>query len=121
MREFAAELMRDPKHALNVLSREELGLNSDDLGSPWGAALFSFAAFALGAAVPLLPFVLHVGETALRWSILMTCCSLFAVGMLLSLFTGRDAVRGGLRMLSIGGLAGAFTWLIGAWLGTLLS
>lgn len=121
-REFASELMRDPKHALDVLSREELGLNPDDLGSPWGAAAFSFGAFALGAAVPLLPFLLGLNsQSGLRWSCGVTAISLFMVGMTLSLFTGRGAWRGGLRMLLIGGAAGLATYVIGTLLGTSLA
>lgn len=120
-REFANDMMRDPKHALDVLSREELGLNPDDLGSPWGAALFSFVAFALGACVPLLPFLLKLAyQSALSWSCLATGVSLFGVGMALSLFTGRNALLGGLRMLLIGGGAGLVTYGIGQWLGTVL-
>ena len=120
-REFASELMRDPKHALNVLSREELGLNPDDLGSPWGAAMFSFIAFALGACVPLVPFVVGVTTgSVLRWSCIATGVSLFLVGMVLSLFTGRNAVRSGLRMLLIGGGAGLVTYGIGNTLGSAL-
>jgi vacuolar iron transporter family protein len=120
-REFASELMRDPDHALNVLSREELGLNPDDLGSPWGAAIFSFVSFAAGALAPLLPFLL--GGTV-RHSLMIaawlagTC--LVAIGMALSLFTGRGALRGGLRMLLLGGGAGVVTFYLGQWLGAAL-
>ncbi len=121
-REFATELMRDPKHALDVLSREELGLNPDDLGSPWGAALFSFVAFALGASVPLLPFLLGAtSQAALLMSAAATGVALFAVGMALSLFTGHNAVLGGLRMLLIGGAAGVVTYAIGQGLGAALA
>lgn len=120
-REFVKDLMRDPHHALDVLSREELGLNPDDLGSPWGAATFSFIAFAIGAAVPLLPFLLHMDAAkSLWWSCGGTAVALFVVGLSLSLFTGRGALRGALRMLLIGGGAGVMTYLIGQWLGTAL-
>jgi VIT1/CCC1 family predicted Fe2+/Mn2+ transporter len=120
-REFSTSLIRDPVHALDVLSREELGLNPDDLGSPWGAAIFSFVAFAAGACVPLLPFVIGVAaNTALRWSCVATGISLFLVGMVLSLFTGRNALRSGLRMLLIGGGAGLVTYVIGNSFGTAL-
>ena len=118
-REFATELMRDPNHALDLLSREELGLNPDDLGSPWGAAIYSFISFAIGACVPLLPYLLgSVSTSGLLWSGTATSISLFVVGMTLSLFTGRGAFAGGLRMLLIGGGAGLITFLIGHWLGT---
>ncbi len=121
-REFAHEMMRDPTHALDVLSREELGLNPDNLGSPWGAAGFSFVAFAFGACVPLLPFLLQLAsQAALFWSGLLSACGLFLVGMALSLFTGRNALLGGVRMLLIGGGAGVVTYVIGQWLGTALA
>jgi VIT1/CCC1 family predicted Fe2+/Mn2+ transporter len=116
-REFARELMRNPDHALDLLSREELGLNPDDLGSPWGAAIFSFFAFSIGACIPLLPFVLKASGNALVWSGSAAAVSLFIVGMTLSLFTGRGAITGGLRMLLIGGGAGLVTFLIGHLLG----
>ncbi|MBS1200019.1 MAG: hypothetical protein H6R27_697 [Proteobacteria bacterium] len=116
-RELARELMRDPDHALDTLAREELGLNPDDLGSPWGAALSSFAAFAAGAIVPLLPFLLGPPGGGVRATVLLTGASLFGVGTALSLFTGRSAVMGGLRMMAIGGGAGLTTWLIGRLLG----
>ena len=50
-------LVADPEHALDTLAREELGLNPDELGSPWGAAISSFVSFAAGALLPLVPFV----------------------------------------------------------------
>lgn len=120
-RDLAHELMKQPEHALDTLAREELGLNPDDLGSPWTAAGSSFAAFAMGATVPLLPFLLRVGDGgAIRLTILLTAVSLFGVGMALSLFSGKSAIRGGLRMMAIGGGAGLVTWLIGSLLGASL-
>jgi len=121
-REFSMEMMRDPNHALDLLSREELGLNPDDLGSPWGAAIYSFISFAIGACIPLLPYLFgKVSTQALIWSGSAAAISLFVVGMTLSLFTGRGAVAGGLRMLLIGGGAGVITFLIGHLLGTAIS
>lgn len=118
-REFATELMRHPNQALDVLAREELGLNPNDLGSPWSAAIYSFFSFSLGACIPLLPFLLGLISTrALLWSGGAAALSLFIVGMILSLFTGRGAIKGGLRMLLIGGSAGLVTYLLGNWLGT---
>lgn len=118
-RRVADTLMRDPGRALDALAREELGLNPDELGSPWVAASSSFAAFSAGAALPLLPFLIGHGE-ALGVSIGLTALGLFAVGASMSLFTGRHAVPSGLRMLGIGGAAGLATYVIGAWLGVSL-
>lgn len=114
-REMANRLMADPEHALATLSREELGLNPEDLGSPWGAALSSFAAFAIGAFVPLIPIIIGLG--ALVWTVVTTLSALFLVGTLLSLFTGRDAILSGLRMMAIGTFAGAVTYGAGSLLG----
>src|SRR5262249_41889667 len=50
-RELTRTLLARPEQALDVLSREELGLNPDSLGSPWGAAAYSFLSFAIGAAL----------------------------------------------------------------------
>jgi len=119
-RGFARELMRDPEHALNTLAREELGLNPDDLGSPWGAAVFSFLAFTAGALVPLLPFLFRTGAVAVPVAAGLAGASLFVVGAILSLFTGRRAWWGGARMVLIGGGAGIVTYLIGHLLGVSL-
>jgi VIT1/CCC1 family predicted Fe2+/Mn2+ transporter len=119
-RRLADKLMEDPERALDTLAREELGLNPDDLGSPWVAAISSFSAFTAGAALPLLPFLLGHGN-ALAASIGLTGLGLFAVGASLSLFTGRHAILSGLRMLGIGGAAGLATYFIGAWLGVSLT
>jgi VIT1/CCC1 family predicted Fe2+/Mn2+ transporter len=117
-RELSRSLLSRPEQALDVLAREELGLNPDDLGSPWQAATSSFLAFAGGAAIPLLPFIVHVPKVSpLTATVALTCVALFAVGMVLSLFTGRDAFRGALRMVLIGGGAGAVSFLVGKALG----
>ena len=118
-RRLADTLMQDPARALDTLAREELGLNPDELGSPWVAALSSFSAFTAGAALPLVPFLLGHGN-ALLASIGLTAIGLFAVGASMSLFTGRHAILSGLRMLGIGGAAGLATYFIGAWLGVKL-
>lgn len=117
-RAFANTLVRDPKRALDVLAREELGLNPDDLGSPFGAATFSFVAFTLGALVPLLPFFLGATlPNAAYFGAGAAGLGLFATGASLSLFTGRNAWLGGLRMLAIGGGAGTVTFAIGSVIG----
>lgn len=116
-REIAGNLIRDPDQALDTLAREELGLNPDDLGSPWGAALSSFAAFSAGSMVPLVPFLFSAGATPVEWAALLTAVSLFIVGAVLSLFTGRSAVYGGARMVLVGGVAGLITYGIGSLLG----
>jgi len=116
-REIAHKMLANPNHALDVLSREELGLNPDELGSAWSAAGFSFASFAVGAVVPLLPIFLALG--GVLGSALLTAIALFAMGATLSLFTGRGAWRGGVRMLAIGAAAGALTFALGRLVGSI--
>ena len=117
-RTFARQLVSNPKQALDVLAREELGLNPDDLGSPVGAAAFSFCAFTVGALVPLLPFFLGSAlPEAAYIGTGLAAAGLFGTGSAMSLFTGRNPWLGGLRMLAIGAAAGATVFGIGALIG----
>lgn len=115
-RTFARGLLKNPRHALDTLAREELGLNPAELGSPWRAALSSFLSFAAGALVPLAPFLSGFAN-AVPLSAGLAALSLFAVGAVLSLFTGRRALWGGARMVLIGAGAGVIAYLIGSLLG----
>jgi VIT1/CCC1 family predicted Fe2+/Mn2+ transporter len=116
-RRVAAGMIGNREEALKTLAREELGLNPDDLGSPWAAALWSFVAFSAGALLPLAPFILGAGANGVAVACAVSGVALFALGALLSLFSGRNALLGGLRMLMIGSAAGAATYSIGSLLG----
>ena len=82
-------MFADPEHALDTLVREELGLDPDELGSPWGAAIGSFVAFAIGALSPCSRTWSRRGSAAFRASIGLSIGALFAVGAGVSLLTGR--------------------------------
>lgn len=118
---LAKRMIAEPELGLDTLAREELGLNPDELGSPWLAALSSFFAFVAGGTIPLLPYLMEIQQHALRISIALTALALFGVGATLSLFTGRRALWGGLRMLLIGGAAGMLTFWIGKFMGSSLA
>lgn len=120
---LANTLIKNPEKALDTLAREELGINPDELGSPKGAAISSFCSFALGAFIPLLPFMFSKHHTpfSLCISIGLTAVSLFGVGAVLSLFSQRNAWISGLRVLLIGTAAGALTYLIGHIFGVTLT
>jgi VIT1/CCC1 family predicted Fe2+/Mn2+ transporter len=121
-REASKQIMSQPEQALQALAREELGLNPDDLASPWGAAIFSFLAFAAGAVLPLIPFLLRVpDDRGLVIAGATSAAAMFGVGMAISLFTGRNAWRSGARMVLIGAGAALVTWLIGRALGVMTS
>jgi len=115
-KQLADKIIRDPNLALDTLTREELGLNPEELGSPFKAAGFSFISFTAGAMLPVLPFLLHLSHP-LVWSISVVGVGLFSIGAVSSLFTGQSAFWGGLRMLLVGGAAGAATNLIGRFFG----
>lgn len=117
-RQVAEEVMKDPKIALDTHAREELGIDPDEgLGSPVGAASSSFVTFAVGAFVPLAPFLFVGGETGTLVSAVITGVALAAVGALTSRLTGRAAGISALRMLAIGGGAALVTYLVGTVLG----
>jgi VIT1/CCC1 family predicted Fe2+/Mn2+ transporter len=113
----ADRLMSDPEKALDTMVREELGLDPEQLGSPWGAAWSSFAAFAVGAIIPLIPFLLTNGLTAVVAALALSFAALFAVGAAVSLVTGRGMVFSGLRQVVIGALAAGITYLVGTLIG----
>lgn len=117
---LAKALMENPAHALDTLARDELGINPNDLVSPWGAAISSFLSFVLGAFLPMIPYVIDKHSHHLPSVITLTAGGLFVIGMLISLFTGRNGLKGGLRMLLIGLSAGAATYLIGGGLSVVL-
>jgi VIT1/CCC1 family predicted Fe2+/Mn2+ transporter len=116
-RRVAGHLMHDPEAALDTKVREELGLDPDQLGSPWGAAGGSFVSFAIGALVPLAPFLVTRGSPAHLLSLGASFLALFMVGVGVSLLTGRSAIFSGLRQVLIGAAAALVTYLVGSLIG----
>jgi VIT1/CCC1 family predicted Fe2+/Mn2+ transporter/rubrerythrin len=114
---IAARLFEQPDMALDMLVREELGLDPDELGSPWGAAAGSFVAFAIGAAIPVIPFLLTAGTNAVIASLALSLIALFVVGAGVSLLTGRGVLFSGTRQLVIGLAAAVVTYAIGSIIG----
>jgi VIT1/CCC1 family predicted Fe2+/Mn2+ transporter len=115
---LSAELMSRPGAALDVLAREELGIDPEELGgSPLTAAATSFLLFALGAAVPVLPFFFLRGGTATLVSLGVSAVALFVIGAAITLFTGRSIWKSGLRQLLLGLGAAALTHGIGRLVG----
>jgi VIT1/CCC1 family predicted Fe2+/Mn2+ transporter len=112
---MAARLMENPQIALETLVREELGLDPGELGSPWGASIGSFVAFAVGALVPVIPFFFGANASLpfVVASAGLAAVSAFAVGASLSLFTGRHPLMSGGRQVALGAVAAALTFAIG--------
>ena len=114
---LADRILENKETALDTLVREELGLDPAQLGSPWGASIGSFFAFAAGAVVPVLAYFSGAGWLQLGVSAALSGAALFLVGVAVSLFTGRDAWYSGARQLVIGAAAAAITYGIGTAVG----
>jgi vacuolar iron transporter family protein len=114
---IAARLFEDPERALDTLIREELGLDPRELGSPVGAAVGSFISFGIGAAVPVLPYLVTSGGAAFGASIVLSLVALFGVGAGVSLLTGRGFVFSGVRQVLIGAGAAVVTFAVGSLIG----
>jgi VIT1/CCC1 family predicted Fe2+/Mn2+ transporter len=115
----ARQLSRDPEQAWRIHAREELGVDPDDLPSPWTAAFSSFASFTLGALLPLLPYLF--GASSLVFSGVLAGVALFGAGAYTTRFTTRSWLYSGTRQLALGVLAAAVTFGIGSAVGTQLS
>ncbi|MEJ7766058.1 MAG: VIT1/CCC1 transporter family protein, partial [Acidimicrobiales bacterium] len=106
-----------PEKALQTHAREELGIDPDELGSPWRAAASSFSSFTLGAVIPLAPWLVSRGAGAVVASVILSAVAAVLVGALLAGFTGRSVVASALRQLGVGVLAAGVTTAVGAALG----
>jgi vacuolar iron transporter family protein len=117
-KDLSSKLLADPKTALDVLAREELGIDpSEHGGSAWAAALSSMLLFSVGAVIPVLPFFFLRGSIAIFASIAAGSVGLFLIGASISIFTGRSALFSGARQLLLGLLAAGATFAIGKLIG----
>ena len=115
---IAEQVHADPNLALEVHTREELGVDADNLPSPTIAASSSFVSFAIGAAIPVLPYLF--GAETLWLAMTMSLVALFACGAIVSRVTTRTWWYGGLRQLVLGAAAAALTYFIGDLVGASL-
>ncbi len=116
-RQMAEQLMADPERALEVHAREELGVAPDGLGSPLGAAVGSFLAFAVGAVIPLAPWFFTGGTAAVLASLALAVVAAAGLGVALATFTGRSKLFSAARQVGIATLAAAVTFAVGSALG----
>ena len=116
-RAVAERIIANPEVALETLAREELGLDPDQLGNPWSAAISSFLAFGFGALIPLLPNLFTTDFLALILTIALSGSAVFGIGALLGTLTGKNPFLGGGRMLFVGAAAAGVTYGIGSLVG----
>jgi len=110
---MARSVMDDPNLALETHAREELGINPNSLGSPVAAAAASLGAFAVGAFLPLLPWLFASGTAATIGSVVLGIVGALAVGTALATFTGRSRLFSAARQLAIAVIAASVTYLVG--------
>ena len=116
--ELSGKMMRDPDVALETHAREELGFTPGQTGKPYQAAASSFVMFSIGAFIPLLPWLVTGGTTALVWSIVLGAVASLTVGTALSFFTGRAWLWSAVRQLLISAAAAGVTYSIGHLIGS---
>jgi len=112
------EVMQDPELALETHAREELGITTQSLGSPWQAAAASFVAFAIGAFIPLAPWLFTSGTPAIVLSVVLGAVAALVVGAVLAKFTERRAIVSALRQLGVTAVAAGVTYGVGRAIGT---
>ncbi|MBL7742817.1 MAG: VIT1/CCC1 transporter family protein [Chitinophagaceae bacterium] len=121
-RQMAADVIKNPEHAHEVLVQEELGINTEELkGSAIEASLYSFFLFAIGAIIPVIPFMFTGGMKAIILSASMSAVGLFIIGAAITLFTGRSIWSSGFRQVAFGLAAAAITFGIGKLIGVSVS
>ena len=119
---MASEIMKDKTHAHEVLVKEELGINAEELkGSAFEAAFYSFLMFTVWGIIPVIPFIFASGIHAIVLSVLMSTVGLFMIGAAITLFTGKSLWYSGLRQIIFGLLAAAITFGIGRLIGVAIT
>lgn len=119
---MSIEIMKDKTHAHEVLVKEELGINAEELkGSAIEAALYSFLLFTIGGIIPVVPFFFTSGVHAIVFSIAMSTVGLFLIGAAITLFTGKNVWYSGIRQIIFGLIAAAITFGIGKMIGVAIS
>lgn len=117
--EVARVVHTNPEEALRLHAREELGVDPAEQPNPWIAAISSFVCFAVGALIPLVPYL--IGFRELWLSLLSGGIGLFLTGAVVARFTRRPWWFSGGRQLLLGAAAAGITFLIGRLIGTAVS
>ena len=116
-RATAKRILATPQTALDTLVREELGMSESEAGNAWVAAGTSFVTFALGAVIPILPWLFLGGSTGLALSGVLSAAGLFFTGAVTTLFTGRSILFSGTRMVVFGAIGATVSFAVGSLIG----
>ena len=119
---LADKAFENPESAIDAIIKEELGIDKEELGgSAWEAAIASFLLFAIGAIIPLYPFMILDGQNAILLSIASSVVGLFGIGAAITLLTGKGILFSGMRQVAFGLAAAAVTYGIGTLIGVSLA
>ena len=119
---LANKAFESPETAIDAIITEELGIDKEELGgSAWEAAIASFILFAIGAIIPLYPFMILDGKNAIFLSIASSVVGLFGIGAAITLLTGKSILFSGMRQVAFGLVAAAITYGIGTIIGVSLA
>lgn len=120
--QMAVDIMKNKTNAHDMLVKEELGINPEELkGSAVEAAVYSFILFGIGAVIPVLPFMFTSGIKAIIISVVGSAMGLFLIGGAITLFTGKNLWFSGFRQVIFGLAAAAITYGIGKLIGVSVS
>ena len=106
-------IFQSPDNARDTMVREELGINLDDIGSPWKAAISSFLLFSVGAIIPVIPFLFGNSVAHILVAGVLCALGLFTLGGLVTLLTGQSILKSGFRQMTIGVSIASLTFAIG--------
>ena len=106
-------IFQSPDNARDTMVREELGINLDDIGSPWKAAISSFLLFSVGAIIPVIPFLFGNSVVHILVAGVLCALGLFTLGGLVTLLTGQSILKSGFRQMTIGVSIASLTFAIG--------
>jgi vacuolar iron transporter family protein len=116
--QMATDIIKNKSQAHDLLVREELGINAEELkGSAVEASVYSFILFAVGAVIPVLPFMFMRGLNGIILSVVLSGIGLFVIGAAITLFTGKNVWYSGFRQVFFGMAAAAITFGIGKLIG----
>src|SRR5881275_456189 len=111
-RQMAADVMRDSQRALEEQVREELKIGEAH-ATPFKEGWLTGAATAVGAFIPVAPFLVLSGRAAAWTAFAIAMLSHFAVGAARSFFTGRGVIRSGVDMFVVGLGVAAVGYVVG--------
>jgi len=116
--ESVKQITADRDRWVDFMLSEEFGV-AKTTRSPWRAGIYTFFAFALAGAIPMLPYVFSQGPHVFGLAIVFTSLAFFAIGSLKSIWSTKTWYRSGFTTLLVGSLAAALAYAVGLYFGSM--